>query len=192
MEQKKPSNRIPRWLSYAMVLVLVGHFTILAVFQFSRVYLPEKFYYLTNHYVSPWFYQNFKVFAPEPPTFRRVFVYRVKLNGSWTQWNAPAFPWLQRHWNNRLSYASEMHDMLEALADNIVFTAERADISTYDADGQWHRLPAYQSAKDFVIKTHENADSLQMAVLIEHHIMVEDTLSDSYSLYPFQKDVAKN
>jgi hypothetical protein len=159
----------------------------LTVFQFSQVYLPEKFYYLTNHYVSPWFYQNWKVFAPEPPTMRRLFVYRIQENGQWTTWQNPSFYFLQKHWSNRFSSASEMHDMIEALADNIVFTAERSDANTFDENGQWTKLPAYQSAKRFVNLQHPESDSMQFAVLVEHHIIHKDDFIDAYTLYPFQK-----
>lgn len=185
--QNSGKHILPRWLSYGLLILFVGHFLMLAVFQFSGTYLDLKYYYLTKRYVSPWFYQNWRVFAPEPPTERRMFVYRVKNDSVWSSWNYPAFPFLQEHWSNRFSTASEMHDMIEALADNLVFTARRSDVGTYDKLGQWESLPAFKSAKKYILQHEPESDSLQFAVLIEHHILIENHLDDAYSLYPFQK-----
>lgn len=186
--QNHSKPRLPKWLTYSLVCLFCAHFFILTVFQFSKVYLPVRWHYWTDHYVSPWFFQNWKVFAPDPPTLRRLFVYRTLESGTWSTWQNPAFAYLQQHWSNRFSSASEMHDMLEALGDNLAFTAARTDISTLDNElGKWEQLPAHISAKTFVTQQHPNADSLQFGVLIEHHTFTESELKDSFQLYLFSK-----
>jgi hypothetical protein len=186
--QNHSKPRLPKWLTYSIVCLFCGHFFILTIFQFSTVYLPVRLHYWTDHYVSPWFFQNWKVFAPDPPTLRRLFVYRTLGSGTWSAWQNPAFPYLQEHWSNRFSSASEMHDMIEALGDNLAFTAARTDISTLDnMHGKWEELPAHKSAKTFVLQEHPELDSLQFAVLIEHHRLIENGVKDSFQLYLFSK-----
>lgn len=186
MQENFPNHKLPNWLSWSLLIFFVFHFVILVGFQFSGTFLPKKLYFVTNRYVSPWFYQNWRVFAPEPPTFRRIFVYRTNKDNHWSTWKNPSFSQLSAHWSNRFSCASEMLDMIEALGDNLAFTAERSDVSTYDNRGMWESLPAFKSAKNFIQMNNKECDSLQFAVLIEYHIDVNEQRTKAFTLYPFR------
>ncbi len=123
--QNHPKSRLPKWLPIVIIGMFVAHYFTVALNHFSKELLPKKYYYLTNQYLVPWFYQNLTAFAPEPPYRRHVFVYRLRSNTNWSEWKQPARPHLERQWNNRFSISVKIHDQLENLAEQLYDSGDR-------------------------------------------------------------------
>ena len=152
--------------------------------------LPKSLYYASNKYLAPWFYQNLTAFAPEPPFNRHVFVYRYKDNKGWSDWDYPAYPYLQAQWLNRFDPALKTHDQLELVGDNLYWAAKSIPGKNIYVTDRGKNLPAVKSCMS-VIKMIRNdsslIDSFQLGVYIER-LRVNDlgVLSriDSALFYP--------
>ena len=50
----------------------------------------------------PWFHQDWKLFAPEPPMMDLYMYYKVQFEDStWSEWQDPARPLIAKHQRNR-------------------------------------------------------------------------------------------
>jgi len=64
-------------LFYVLSVLLVFHFSMKFIYQFSDYSSLGKAYLYSYNYLVPQFHFNYKVFAPEPPTAKEHFVYRA-------------------------------------------------------------------------------------------------------------------
>lgn len=185
----RPKSTLPKWLAIAIVALFCAHYSMILVNHFSKYMLPKSLYYATNRYLSPWFYQNLTAFAPDPPFYRHVFVYRLKVDDEWTKWNNPARKYLLKTYENRFSTAAKTHDQLEAIGDYLYRTAKRPYSARFIHSDKGVELPAVISALKVIRMDDEKfsvADSFQVGVYIEHLRVDEGLLTreDSALTYP--------
>ena len=96
-------------------------------------------------------------------------VYRIKNNDGWSRWDYPAYPFLQRQWENRFDPALKTHDQLELVGDNLYWTAKSVPGSTIFRTQKGRHLPSVQSCVRVIEMVTEETeiDSFQLAVYIE-------------------------
>lgn len=184
--------KLPRWLSFTIAFVFLAHFFILAVYHFSRyAILPQKLWYYAEAYVSPWFYQYFVAFAPEPPMESRRFLYKWKDEEGWSRWQYPAGRFLREHWAAPWGPSSEMYDMVQALAENLYKTAARNGLQATDTSVRWRGFPAMEAAERYIAieaaRESMHIDSFRVVVWIEKHTLLGNNMYVSDSLLVFPK-----
>ena len=155
--------------------------------------LPKSLFYASSQFLAPWFYQNLTAFAPEPPFNRHVFVYRVKDKSGWSKWDYPAYPYLQKQWQNRFDPAIKTQDQLELVGDNLYWTAHSYPGEKIYLTQGGRKLPAVVSCKKVMRKVQGQffeIDSFQVAVYIERlRVNEEGVLSRTDSALFFPKYV---
>lgn len=151
--------------------------------------LPKRLYYATNSYLVPWFFQNLTAFAPDPPINRHVFVYRTKVDDTWSGWKYPGFHYLFKQWENRFDVATKTHDQIELVGEHLYSTAIRYPGKEIYLTKKGRSLPTVVSAKKVIELRQSDSiqfDSFQVAVYIQHVRSIEGNTvkSDSALFYP--------
>lgn len=84
--------------------LLLVHLSFTFIFNFEKVSTNPTLRFVVFKYMFPFFNQNNKVFAPDPPFCKQQLLikYRHKKSG-WTAFQNPQTSMLEQHVNNRLS-----------------------------------------------------------------------------------------
>ena len=176
------------WLSVLLAGGLIIHFGAVLLASFSTTYLPEKVWYVVAPYVNPIFYQNFKVFAPEPPTQSRSVLFRYRNDQGWSDWRWPGFEHLYYLQRNRLSYHAEFFDMSEGMADNLYWTMQKPGFMLSDGVATLKQFPAMDVAYREAEKQFSDLDgveAVQFGLFIEHTSLEDDHIKREYSFQAF-------
>lgn len=180
---------LPRWLVVATLALFVGHYAMVGISLFSKQFIGERYYYLTYHYLSPWFYQNITAFAPEPPLDQKWFIYRLKTEQGWSNWKYPAYKYLQGQWANRFSTDAKVHDQMEVVADYVFKTFTTSPADSLILTDRAPDLPVMDAAQRLIIWENPGAlsiDSFQAGVFVRHHEVISRELikTDTAMLFP--------
>ncbi len=182
---------MPTWLSTGVAGLFALHFLVVVIASLGGNYLPAKYWYALAPYVDPLFYQNYKVFAPDPPTQSRAVVFRFHTQDGWSPWQWPGFEHLYEMQANRLSVHSELFDMSEGMADNLYLTMQKERFSMEKSSESFKDYPAvqlcYEQARKFASLNSPLSDTLQFGLFIEHNGIADDELISEYSFFPFPK-----
>lgn len=99
-------NNKKKVVVYLIFGLFVFHFIVMGLYVFRNNGLPQKVVAAINFYINPQFHYNFKVFAPNPPLGRELFVFRMYLkNGQKTKWIEVGTELLYNSYQNRFSSA---------------------------------------------------------------------------------------
>lgn len=85
-------------------LLLALHLSFTFIYNFEKVSTNPTLRFVVFKYMFPFFNQNNKIFAPDPPFCKQQLLIRYKQkNGVWTNFQNPEKEMLARHVKNRLS-----------------------------------------------------------------------------------------
>ena len=177
--QNSSFRKPPSWLSWLFVVMFFAHFSLIGIYQFGHSVLPAPVMRIADIYNLPWFFQNYKMFAPDPVSDINTFVYRVKQDDAWSAWKNPVFPYQQLHWNHRLSYGQDMYRILNGIGDGLFNGIHYSNFIDTPTVAQWHHLPGFLLAEAFVKQTlqdtgHAGIEAFQVGVFTEHHWIDEE------------------
>ncbi|NQV52758.1 MAG: hypothetical protein HQ500_06225 [Flavobacteriales bacterium] len=187
--QNSRKQTLPSWLSWLFVVIFLAHFTAIVIHQFGKSTLPGRIVEVADRYASPWFFQNYEMFAPEPHTQINKFVYRAKSHGEWSTWKDPVYPHLQDLWSNRFGHGGDMYRIIGGIADKLYEGQHFIGFLEAPTPEQCFGLPGFQVAERYVLRQSEYADDpglegFQVGVLTEVHHMTE--AGEVRVLYLFQ------
>jgi len=176
--QNSRKRTLPSWLSWLFVVIFLAHFSAILIHQFGKNTLPSLIVEVADRYASPWFYQNYEMFAPEPHTQINKFVYRVKSHGEWSTWKDPVYPHLQDLWSNRFGNGGDMYRIIGGIADKLYEGQHLIGFLEAPTQAQWFSLPGFLVAERFVLgqspfATDPSLEVFQVGVLTEVHRMTE-------------------
>ncbi|MEQ9187913.1 MAG: DUF5819 family protein [Cryomorphaceae bacterium] len=172
--QNSSFRTLPSWLSWLLLAMFCAHFLAIFSHQFGKEVLPKQVVVLAERYASPWFYQNYEMFAPDPHTQINKFVYRIRVNGEWSAWKDPVYPHLQNLWYNRFGNGGDMVRILTGIADKLYEGRHFIGFMEDSTEEHWFKLPGFILAKRY-IEQHESTptsdtyDAYQVGVLTEVH-----------------------
>jgi hypothetical protein len=84
--------------------LLAIHLSFTFIYNFEKATTNPTLRFVVFKYMFPFFNQNNKIFAPDPPFCKQQLLIRYKLkNGNWTNFQNPQKEMLDRHVKNRLS-----------------------------------------------------------------------------------------
>lgn len=87
---------------FAFLLLL--HLSFTFIYNFDKVTANPKVRFVVFKYMFPFFNQNNKIFAPDPPFCKQQLLIKYKqTNGAWGSYQNPQTEMLARHVSNRLS-----------------------------------------------------------------------------------------
>jgi hypothetical protein len=185
--QNRSIRTLPSWLSWLFVVIFLAHLSAVVIYEFGKETMPYPVVKLADRYVVPWFFQNYKMFAPDPTDQIHSFLYRVKEDGEWSAWHQPVYQYQQGHWANRLGNSGDMYRIVNWMGTNLFVGAQAVHLQEEATDSLWFELPAYKTAERYVMRLSPYADSgdveaLQVGVMTEHH-RVQDGEIRSFTLF---------
>ena len=90
------------FLFFAFLLLL--HLSFTFIYNFDKVTTNPTIRFVVFKYMFPFFNQNNKIFAPDPPLSKQQLLIKYKKkNGNWGAFQNPQTEMLARHVSNRLS-----------------------------------------------------------------------------------------
>ncbi len=120
-------NKTYRKLAIGGLCILICHFLLIAVYNFSD--LSEKSSVLSraaHHYVQPLFFQNFKLFAPDPPKSYREIYFRIEdNNGNKSNWINPGKKDLEIHSKFRFTHHAKLRAAYDYISRNMEYLHEQ-------------------------------------------------------------------
>ncbi|MFM9984630.1 MAG: DUF5819 family protein [Flavobacteriales bacterium] len=152
MPETKSTYSLPlKVFVVAIVIALLGHFTLTIVYAF-RENMPAALNQRTDRYMAPVFHQNWKLFAPDLPRYNCELEFRLAINNEWTDWkDASSF------------YGYDDYSSVETIEQNILTQLNWQLLNNlYTRNGviQFDRIvrsTAYTDAMFMVMKMHRNA-----------------------------------
>jgi hypothetical protein len=172
--QKRSVHSLSPWVLGLILVIFLGHFTLVLVHQFGKDRLPYAITDLSERYIVPWFYQNYLMFAPDPTDHINTFIYRVETQDGWSQWKNPVFPHQQDHWANRLGTGSDWYDLYNGLGDLLFNAAMSVEFNPNAEVEDYHATRAYGLARRAVLRLESDISGVQIAVFTEHHRVSTD------------------
>ena len=89
---------------FFFTILLAFHLSFTFIYNFEKVTTNPTIRFVVFKYMFPFFNQNNKIFAPDPPFCKQQLLIKFKQhNGSWTAFQNPEKEMLERHIHNRLS-----------------------------------------------------------------------------------------
>lgn len=171
--QISSKTALPSWLCWLVIGLVAGHFLVTTLHQVALDKLPSSVATQVDRYTTPWFYQNYIMFAPDPKRASHTFLFRTRSNGEWSPWKDPAYPHLLDHWNNRFSTGSDMHDMITGIADELYHGMHLISYVDNPTDQHWNRLTGVQLARRYILRQSAvrdaRIDAWQAGVWTDYH-----------------------
>lgn len=184
--QKRSVHSLSPWVLGLILVIFLGHFTLVLVHQFGKDRLPDTVTNLSERYIVPWFYQNYLMFAPDPTDHINTFIYRVGDADGWSAWKNPVFEHQQDHWVNRLGTGSDWYDLYNGLGDLLFNAAMSVEFKPDATASDYHASRAYAIAKKAVLRLDPDVKRIQVAVFTEHHrIDREGQVEVRYLVQPY-------
>ncbi len=91
-----------RFILLGIFSVFCWHLFATLVYVSDARFTPKFFNRYVGAYILPWFHQDWKLFAPEPPMMDLYMYYKVQFEDStWSEWQDPARPLIAKHQRNR-------------------------------------------------------------------------------------------
>lgn len=120
-------NKTYRKLAIGGLCILANHFNLIAIYNFSD--LSEKSSVLSraaHRYVQPLFFQNFKLFAPDPPKSHREIYFRIEdSNGNKSNWINPGKKDLEIHSKFRFTHHAKLRSGYDYVSRNMEYLHEQ-------------------------------------------------------------------
>lgn len=111
---------------FGCLLILSFHFLFVIVYLTDGKHTPEFFNRVSERYVRPLFHQSWKIFAPEPPLWNVLLVYRCQFTDStWSKWKDPGHHWLLKHYSNRFTWYGKAYLIHTRIARELYNAAVR-------------------------------------------------------------------
>ncbi|MCI5058096.1 MAG: DUF5819 family protein [Flavobacteriales bacterium] len=107
---------------FVILLLALGLWHVFAtiIYNIKPGKMPLVLSGLVSDYMTPFFHQNWMLFAPEPPTYDFFLFSRFKTkSGNWTEWRDFASEYRFEHYNNRFSNAGKFYTRHEHHARNL-------------------------------------------------------------------------
>ncbi|MBL4625495.1 MAG: hypothetical protein JKY42_10205 [Flavobacteriales bacterium] len=103
-------KRFKRLTFFAVMLVAGWHTLATFVYVSDAKFNPAFLNRYVGAYMLPWFHQDWKLFAPEPPMMDLYMYYKVQFeDGSWSEWKNPARPLITEFQKNRFGTAGQRY-----------------------------------------------------------------------------------
>ncbi len=104
-----------RFILLTVLTVFFWHLFATIVYVTEARFTPAIFNRYVGAYMLPWFHQDWKLFAPEPPMKDLYMYYKVQFEDkTWSDWRDPARPLIAKHQANRFGIDGHryvIHDM---------------------------------------------------------------------------------
>lgn len=127
-------NKMYRKLAIGGLCILAYHFILITIYNFSD--LSEKTSVLSraaHRYVQPLFFQNFKLFAPDPPKSHREIYFRIEdSNGNKSNWINPGKKDLEIHSKFRFTHHAKLRAGYDYVSRNMEYLHEQKLKGQYD------------------------------------------------------------
>lgn len=127
-------NKTYRKLAIGGLCILACHFILIAIYNFSNKSEKSSVLSLAAHrYVQPLFFQNFKLFAPDPPKSHREIYFRIEdSNGNKSNWINPGKKDLEIHSKFRFTYHAKLRAAYDYISRNMEYLHEQKLKGQYD------------------------------------------------------------
>ncbi|MFN7014531.1 MAG: DUF5819 family protein [Bacteroidia bacterium] len=120
-------NKTYRKLAIGGLCIIAYHFLLIAICNFSD--LSENSSLLKHaayRYVQPFFFQNFKLFAPDPPKSHREIYFRIEDSyGNKSNWINPGKEDLQIHSKFRFTHHAKLRAAYDYISRNMEYLHEQ-------------------------------------------------------------------
>lgn len=127
-------NKTYRKLAIGGLCILAYHFLLIAIYNFSD--LSENSTVLkraAHRYVQPLFFQNFKLFAPDPPKSHREIYFRVEDSyGNKSNWINPGKEDLAIHSKFRFTHHAKLRAGYDYISRNMEYLHNQNLKGQYD------------------------------------------------------------
>lgn len=128
-------NKTYRKLTIGGLFILAFHFLLVSIYNFSDLSeensIFERFAY---RYVHPLFFQNFKLFAPDPPKSHREIYFRIEDSyGNKSNWINPGREDLNIHSKFRFTHHAKLRAVYDYISRNMVYLHEQQLQGQYNA-----------------------------------------------------------
>lgn len=120
-------NKTYRKLAIAGLCILACHFILIAIYNFTDLSEKSSVLSLAAHrYVQPLFFQNFKLFAPDPPKSHREIYFRIEdSNGNKSNWINPGKEDLAIHSKFRFTHHAKLRAAYDYISRNMEYLHEQ-------------------------------------------------------------------
>lgn len=120
-------NKTYRKLAIGSLFIITCHFLLIAVYNFSDLSEnPSLLKRAAYHYVQPLFFQNFKLFAPDPPKSYREIYFRIEDSyGNKSNWIKPGKEDLEMHSKFRFTYHAKLRAAYDYISRNMEYLHEQ-------------------------------------------------------------------
>jgi len=117
---KQKNTKLLKGVFFLLVGFIIVHFSFSAIYQSNGKYTPFYLNKIVGKYMLSFFHQDWKLFAPDPPTCHIRLSYQLFNNNNWSDWQYFGEPILQRHLRNKFSSANLEYRLHQQLARNMV------------------------------------------------------------------------
>jgi hypothetical protein len=127
-------NKTYRKLAIGGLCILAIHFILIIIYNFSDFSEnPNLLKQVAYRYVQPLFFQNFKLFAPDPPKSYREIYFRIEdANGNKSSWINPGKIDLEKHLKYRFTYHAKLRSAYDYISRNMEYLHEQNLKGNYD------------------------------------------------------------
>ena len=108
-----------------LLVMFICHFSIIIVFLSETVPTNSTADRAIRAYINPVFFQNWKVFAPEPPTWKEKMYVSYKSANLWSDWQDPGESLLRKHHMYRVTYHGVLYNIYKNIACDILYQYEQ-------------------------------------------------------------------
>lgn len=99
-----------------VILIAFWHCIATVIYVSGGVFTSDNVNKVVGKYMLPWFQQDWKLFAPEPPMFDLYLYYKVQFeDGSWSDWSDPGRELIFEYQQNRFSTAGRRYAIQDIL-----------------------------------------------------------------------------
>lgn len=127
-------NKTYRKLTIGGLFILAFHFLLVGIYNFSDLSKENSiFERLAYRYVHPLFFQNFKLFAPDPPKSHREIYFRIEDSyGNKSNWINSGKKDLKIHSKFRFTHHAKLRAAYDYISRNMEYLHEQQLKGHYD------------------------------------------------------------
>ena len=181
-----------------LILIFFLHWSFISISVLPDSLEKNIFVSKVKSYTSLFFYQRWRMFAPEPALFSKKIKFKCKTDNSWSDWVDPIEPLLKKHYLYRLSHHGRLIRLITSHIQwlGTEYGRKIRQLNCYSNDTPCinnaikltMKSPSYYGVQKFVInkckKLHNKSPNQGIQITIAKKIVQLNSNSHKYKYLP--------